>query len=276
MKVIIREIKETGYRSDALVLPFCEGERPIPYKGIDFALRGLITRIISSGEFIGKRNQVTLVHTANMIKPERILLVGMGKEKNLTSEAVRQAGGKAMSYLAELGLKTISVSTDYLFSLRQSPIPFVEGSLLSRYHFKRYKEEDNAKGIESLILLGKPEKALFDSLRWIEIVSSGVQLARDLINTPANDMTPSVLAKIAKTLAKGKVSVKILNREDAEKEGMGAYLAVAKGSDEPPKFIVIKYDGADGPPIVFIGKSITFDSGGISIKPGEGMEKMKY
>ena len=276
MKVIIKEIKGVGYSSDALVLPLCEGESAASYREIDSALRGLITKIISSGEFTGKRNQITLLHTANMIKPQKILLIGLGKRKNLTSEAIRQAGGKAASYLSEIGLKTIALSTDYLLSLQHSPIPFVEGSFLSLYKFRRYRKDDDAKGIESLTLLCKPDKSLHDSLRWVETVSSGVQFARDLINTPANDMTPSVLAKIAKTLAKGKVSVRILSRKDAEKEGMGAYLAVAKGSDEPPQFIVLKYDGRDGPPVVFVGKSITFDSGGISIKPGEGMEKMKY
>jgi leucyl aminopeptidase len=257
-------------------MPWCEDERLAPYKEIDSALGGLITKIISSGEFIGKRNQITLLHTANMVKPQKILLIGLGKRKNLTSETVRQAGGKAASYLSELGLKTTALSMEYICSLQYSPLSFVEGSLLSLYKFRKYRKDDNAKGIESLTLLGKPEKSLYDSLQWAETVTSAVRFARDLINTPANDMTPSVLAKVAKSLATGKVSVKILSRNDAEKEGMGAYLAVAKGSDEPPKFIVLDYGGSDGPPVVFIGKSITFDSGGISIKPGDGMEKMKY
>jgi leucyl aminopeptidase len=89
-------------------------------------------------------------------------------------------------------------------------------------------------------------------------------------------MTPGRLADVAKSLAKGKVSVRVLERKDSEREGMGAYLSVSKGSVEPPKFIVLRYNGGDGAPVALIGKSITFDSGGISIKPGEGMEKMKY
>ncbi len=113
-------------------------------------------------------------------------------------------------------------------------------------------------------------------MHWTTALTGAVNFAKDLVNTPSNDMTPAVLAGIAKSIGKGRVSVKILERADAEREGMGAFLSVAKGSMEPPKFIVLSYLGGKGAPIALIGKSITFDSGGISIKPGEGMEKMKY
>jgi leucyl aminopeptidase len=145
------------------------------------------------------------------------------------------------------------------------------------YKFKKYKQDkEAAAGIERFTLIGKPRKAFFNAVSRLAATVSAVNFARDLINTPANDMTPAILAKTARGIAKGKVSLQVLDRKDAERAGMGAYLSVARGSAEPPKFIVLKYHGGKGAPIALIGKSITFDSGGISIKPGEGMEKMKY
>ena len=276
MNVIIRDIAETGYASDALILPLCEGEHAGLYREIDAALHGLIQGVRSSGEFKGKQNQTSLLHTSDRIKPARVLLVGFGKKEEVTSEKLRQAGGRAATCLSDTGVKNVSLSSRYILSLKRSPEPFIEGFLLALYKFRKYKKENNGNGPERLTLLGKTNKSLVDSLAWIESVSSAVHFARDLVNTPSNDMTPSALAKIAKTLAKNGVSVRVLGRAEAKQEGMGAFLSVAQGSDEPPKFIVLTYRGGVGSPIVFVGKSITFDSGGISIKPGEGMEKMKY
>jgi leucyl aminopeptidase len=277
MNVLIKNIKEKDLACDALMLPFCEGEKEDHYKEIDSLVKGLLSKVIRSGEFEGKHGQLSLLHTVNMIKPVRILLVGLGKKEEANAEKVRQAGGKAVSYLYGLGFRDISLSSAYLLSLNQSPVPFVEGGLLSVYKFKRYKRENgDAKGIERVTVIGKDDRALIDSVRWVVATTTAVNFAKDLINTPSNDMTPTVLARTAKTIGKGKVSVKVLERAEAEKEGMGAFLSVAKGSMEPPKFIVLRYNGGKGAPIAFVGKSITFDSGGISIKPGEGMEKMKY
>jgi leucyl aminopeptidase len=111
-------------------------------------------------------------------------------------------------------------------------------------------------------------------VRRTETIVKAANLARDMVNTPANDMTPSVLVKYARSLEN--VSVKVIDENNARKLGMGAYISVARGSDEPPKFIVMTYRKKNGPPLVLIGKSITFDSGGISLKPAKGMEKMKY
>lgn len=277
MNVVIKDIKEADCISDALILPLCEGESVDPYKGIDAPLKGLIRRVISSGEFQGKLNQISLVHTVNMIKPDRILLAGLGKKEEVNAEKIRHAGGKAVSYLCALGFKDISLSLRHLDALRQSPLSFMEGGLLSLYKFTKYRQDkEDAVRIERFTLIGKPRKSFFNEVSRLVATVSAVNFARDLVNTPANDMTPTALAKTARRMAKGKVSLKVLERKDAEREGMGAYLSVARGSVEPPKFIVLKYRGGNGSPIALIGKSITFDSGGISIKPGEGMEKMKY
>jgi len=262
--------------SDALILPFCEDEKGVPYSDIDDALKGLLGKVIASGEFTAKRNQVALLHTGERIRPERILLTGLGKKSELTKERLRQAGGKAATYLDGLGLSRASLSMHHILSLQYSPLPFVEGAMLSLYKFRRYKKEDKACRLEEFTLLGKPEKDFLDSLLWTKHLVTAVHFARDLVNTPSNDMTPTILAKIAKTFEKHRVSVTVLGKRDAEREGMGAYLSIAQGSREPPKFVVLRYRGKDGAPLALVGKTVTFDSGGISLKPGEGMEKMKY
>ncbi len=277
MNVTIKDIKEADCACEVLILPFCEEEGAGLYKEIDAPLNGLISKVISSGEFKGKPGQISLVHTAGMIKPDRILLSGLGKKKGLNAERVRQAGGKAVSYLCGLGFRDISLSLRHFTSLHQSPLPFVEGGLLTVYKFRKYRQDqEDAVRLESFSLIGKPRKSLFNAVSRQVATVSAVNFARDLVNTPANDMTPTALAKAARGIARGKVSVKVLERKDVEKAGMGAYLSVAQGSAEPPKFIILKYHGGKRAPVALVGKSITFDSGGISIKPGEGMEKMKY
>ncbi len=277
MNVTVKDIEEAGCASDALILPLCEDESAGPYREIDALLHGLISKIISSGEFRGRLNQIALVHTSGMIKPARILLSGLGKKKGLNAEKVRQAGGKAVSYLCGLGFRDIALSLRHLASLHQSPVPFVEGGLLSIYRFRKYRQDqDDVVAPERLSLIGKPRKALLNAVSRVVATASAVNFARDLVNTPANDMTPAALAEAARGIARGKVLVKVLERKDAEKAGMGAYLSVAQGSAQEPKFIILKYHGGKKAPVALVGKSITFDSGGISIKPGEGMEKMKY
>jgi leucyl aminopeptidase len=277
MKIQVEDRKDTEWPSDALILPFCEDEKAISYPEIDDALEGLLGRVIASGEFTGKRGQVTMLHSGEKIRPRRILLAGLGKKGEITKERLRQAGGKAASYLDGIGLSHASLSMHHVIdNLCLSPVPFVEGAMLSSYKFRKYKKEDNSKGLKDLTLLGKQEQNLLDSLALTGHLVSGVHFVRDLVNTPSNEMTPSVIAKIAKTLEKHKVSVRVLGRKDAEREGMGAFLSVGQGSREPSKFITLRYKGGKGAPLALIGKTVTFDSGGISLKPAEGMQKMKY
>lgn len=274
MKVLLRDIKETEHRCDALVLPLLEKEGIRPYEALDRSLDGLPSRA-AKGEFSGKHNEVFLLQTYGKIRPERVLLVGLGKRKEVTRERLRQAGGKAASYLRGLGLRDIAISTATVSRLKMKPVDFLEGSLLSQYRFGRYKKEEDRKGLRSMtILSGLSGEDLKAEIRWTGAVAAATHFARDLVNTPANDMTPSALVRAARSLKD--VTVKVIDKKEAERLGMGAYLSVTRGSMEPPRFIVLTYKGKDIPPVALIGKSITFDSGGISLKPSEGMEKMKY
>lgn len=286
--IFIRDKKETTFACEALILPLLEGEGTRPYKDVNKLLNRMPDRIIFSGEFTGKLTEVCLIHTGGEIKPERILLIGLGKRKEVTRDRLRQAGGKAASYLSNLHMKNIALSTRTIYSLKLSPVDLIEGSLLADYSFAKYKKEENHKGIKKITILSVPsplagegkgegetlEEDLLKQIRWIKAAANATHFARDLVNTPSNDMTPSALVRAVRSLKK--VSVKIIEKSQAEKLGMDAYLSVAKGSMEPPKFIVITYKGKNISPTALIGKSITFDSGGISLKPSEGMEKMKY
>lgn len=279
MDIFIKNIHEKEIKADALILPLFENSSPDIYSEIDSIIGGFIRKIIISKEFIGRQNQTILLHVKN-INSNRILLVGLGKKSDITAERIRQAGGKAFSLIRDIGIKNIAISTKifkYLasdFKVSQKPIfYFMEGGLLSLYKFEKYRKTENNKEIKTVIILDTDKDI---SVKWLQVVVSAVNFAKDLINTPSNDMTPTILSNIAKSLSGRKVKVKVLDRKDIEKEGMNAYLSVAKGSAEPPKLIIVEYKGVKGKPLVIIGKSITFDSGGISLKPADGMEKMKY
>jgi leucyl aminopeptidase len=274
LKISIKDIKESEFSCDALILPFTE-DTSGSYDKLGLSLSKLIRKVFSK-EFHGKPNEVFLIPSPEDFKPGRILFAGLGKKGEISGEQVRRAGGQAAVYLRNMGMQRIALSTGLLSSLDVSPADFVEGALLGLYTFKRYIEEKDKKEIASLTVLSKNTNELKSRLHFVGVVSSAVCSARDLINTPANDMTPTHLAQAARSLKGKNLSVKVLERRDAEKLGMGSYISVAKGSKEPLKFIVLEHKGADGPPFVLIGKSITFDSGGISLKPADGMEKMKY
>lgn len=274
MEILVKELRETGSSCDALVLPFTEGGTDL-YKDLPVTLTQLIRKAFSR-KFSGKMNEVILMPSPSGIKPEWIALTGMGKIAEVSAERLRQAGGKTASALAARGMKKISLSTGVISSLGLSPADFAEGCLLGQYSFTKYRKEDDRSEIKSLTILAKPLKDLRDRIGWLRTLSSAVHFSRDLVNTPSNDMTPSRLATAARSLTRKGVSVKVLEKKDCHRLGMGAFLAVAKGSNEPPKFIIVEYKGSSTVPLVLIGKSITFDSGGISLKPADGMEKMKY
>jgi leucyl aminopeptidase len=274
MNIQIKNIRETNCSCDAIILPVTEGEAGL-YDSLGSMTSKLIKRIFARG-FRGKQNEVILITAPEDIKAENIMLAGLGRRGEVTSEKIRQAGGMAATSLRNMGMKRIALSTAILTSLKQSPHDFIEGLLLRLYTFKKYRTGNDDKVIENLIVLSVDSQHLRDELQWIQTVTDSVSFAKDLINTPANDMTPSHLATAALSLKVRNLTIKVLERKVAQKLGMGAYLSVAKGSGEPLKFISLEYKGSKGAPLVLIGKSITFDSGGISLKPADGMEKMKY
>ena len=272
MNVSVKNQDESAAVCGALILPFTEDSGAGMYRDIDRSLKGLLKRVRDTKEFTGKPNEMTLMYTQGMIRPDRVLLIGLGKRKEVTPEKLRQAGGKAVSFLSASKVTQSALSTRIFSSLKCSPLDFLEGALLCTYRFEKYRKSEEDPKLRGITLLSGDK--LTGQLRQMKTLASAVHLARDLVNTPSNDMTPSALVKAARSLKN--VSVRVIDRKGAEKLGMGAYLSVARGSDEPPRFIVITYRNKNVAPLALIGKSITFDSGGISLKPSHGMEKMKY
>ena len=284
MNIAASDLSELGVKADVIIIPLFEALKPERYADIDAAIGGLITNVVASKEFTGKQNQLTLLHVQN-IRAERILLVGLGKVGELTSERLRQSGGKAFSYIKNLRLQDIAVSVrslnDAVRDLQSSSrtarykqvVYFIEGGLLGIYRFEKYKKAENGNNIKRITILDNDTTL---PLKHLQSVISAVYLARDLVNTPSNDLTPVHMSKKARDVAGRKVKVSVLEDKEIKREGMEAYLSVSRGSAAPPRFVVMEYNGGKGAPVVLIGKSITFDSGGISIKSAEGMEKMKY
>ncbi len=251
------------------------------------ATRGRLRTHISSGEFQGKLNQVSILHMNGELPAKRIVLVGLGKKPPARLDSIRQAMGTVSKTMQSLELTAFTlVIPDRGIAgttLEATSQAMTEGCLLGLYQFLHYQPSraKETKPVRAITLVTRDEKTLSmvrAGTRRGHIVAEAANSVRDLCNHPSNVLTPSTLAKEAKTIAKARgIQCTILDRAKAKKLGMGAYLGVAQGSHEPPQFIVLKYSGAPkkARPIVLVGKAITFDTGGISIKPSENMERMK-
>lgn len=274
MKLYIKNLKGRDCACDVLILPLTEGRPDV--LGVLGLSAQTPARKISPGDFSGRQNEVLLLPAPDGIKPDRILLAGLGPGDEVSPERVRQAGGKAATYLQERRVNRIALHSAPASLSGYDPLDFIEGALLGLYTFTKYRSEKKTGSVKSITMLSKPSQKLRDKMKRVQVIADSVCYARDLVNTPSNDMTPRDMAREAKTLAKKNLRARILGKRDVRKLGMEAFLSVAKGSDEPPRFIVLDYRGAAGLPVVIIGKAVTFDSGGLSLKPAEGMEKMKY
>ncbi len=275
--------------ADALVLTHCEGEALSKQDGavLDKALGGALRELLRSKEFEGKANEVVLFHTQGRVPAKRLILVGLGKKKDVGLDQLRQAMGHAAKRVrqAKAGSFTVALPTvtPRGASLLDVAQVMAEGAILGSYQFNVYRSEAPAnKDVAAMSLLA-PQKGhlrqLAEGIRRGVATAEATVFVRDLCNHPSNVMTPTKIASEAKAIAKDTgVSLKILEQKEMEELGMGALLGVAKGSHEPPKFIILQYHGAkkkDDRPVVLVGKTITFDTGGISLKPSENMEQMK-
>ncbi len=256
---------------------------------IDHALDGMISEVISKGDFKGKSNQTVVLYTNGKVAAERILMVGLGKRKDFSIDKLREAAGTAVTAVKKMGVSKLSTTLHILPSEMFNPAELgqavAEGALLSNYSFDELKtdKEEKKNKLRTLSLVlplnHKGMKELKAGSARGEKISEGVCFARDLISRPGNVVTPSYLADAAKKMAGGSdVNVTVIDKRGMEELGMGALLGVAKGSKQPPKLIIAEYKGAaekDERPYVIVGKAITFDSGGISLKPSAAMHEMK-
>lgn len=273
-----------AYPCPALVLGCFENMAETPFLAeLDAALHGAVSALYAQKEFTGTLNRTKIVHTCARIPAERLLLVGLGKAGELTAERLRQGAGSAAQALRGARLTTAG-SLLHLAGLAadEALSASVVGLQLGGYAFNRYKTgRDEAKplaGITHLMTEKKGAQAAKGIIAAAETLCHGVLLARDLVSLPGNEATPAYIAGRALELAGlAGVSCAVLEQAELEELGMGGVLAVGKGSKHPPRFVVLEYQGGrpGERPVVLVGKGVTFDSGGISLKPREGMERMK-
>lgn len=256
---------------------------------IDRCTGGMIRRVISRGDFSGRLYQTLLLYTAKGLRTERVLLIGLGKQNEFTRVKLRNACASAARYLRDMGRRSFVVPLSFVehdsLSLRDKVRTYIEGACLGLYQFKKFKTkqpDNNDKRITAITVLVRTDAELTQArveAKKAVIVVDAVYMARDLVSRPGNSATPSFLADTARSLARScGIRCTVLDRNGIKRLGMGAFLGVARGSDEPPRFIILDYKPAikkKVPRIVLIGKAITFDSGGISIKPAAEMDEMK-
>jgi len=284
IKVIVGDIAQI--EADAIVVNIFEGvEQPGgATAAVDKALGGAISSLISRGEIKGKFGEITIVHTFGKVPAERVAIAGLGKRQDFGVDKVRGVTGEFCRALRKLNCHKIATILHGAgignIEPEASAEAIAEGALLGLYSFTRYKKPEYEDIAEMLIVVREKDKVpiLEQAVHKGEVMAEATNLARDMVNEPANYMTPSQMAETAKEIARRyNLECQVFGREDMEAMGMGALLGVARGSNQAPKLIILSYKGDkhSEKALGFLGKGITFDSGGISIKASEGMDEMK-
>jgi leucyl aminopeptidase len=252
---------------------------------LDKLTGGLLSRLNKSGELTGKSLENTLIHAPSGLKAARLLLVGAGKREQFNTATLRKVAGVALRYLKARSVHGLVFVVREGDATEENAQAIVEAAITADFETDKYKtDKKKDKFIESVAIacFGDEQKAEGEKgIARGRVIGEAQNFARDLVNEPSNKLTPKILAEKAEAMAKeAGLAVEILDERKIAELKMGALLSVAQGSVEPPRVIVITYTPANakpGAPVIgLVGKAVTFDTGGISIKPADGMEKMKY
>ncbi len=283
-KVITGDIAQTAV--DAILVPHFEAEHlEEALAKIDAALGGAVSQLAKEGEIKGKFKEVTIIHTLGKLPAGRVVVVGMGKLSELSGDKVREVVAETCRQLRRKGVSTIASNAlgvaisgiDYTTAAQV----MVEGAYLGLYCFRKHMTKKNDGEIKEFTIVEADKRKMPLLRRGCsrgKTMAEATSLARDMVNEPSNYMTPTNMAEMAEKLSQTYgLEIQVFDREQMREMGMGALLGVAQGSHQPPKLIVLKYRGRvpDEVDIALVGKGITFDSGGISLKPSEKMEEMK-
>ena len=283
MEFSIKTLSPETAKTGCVVLGiFAEKELTAPARRVDQRARGALRAALA--DLSGKTGSTLLLRGLPHVAAERVLLVGLGARKEFAEAAYRDAVRAAASALRELGAKDAAL---FLVDLKVKNRPLswnlrqaVLGMREAFYRFDELKQKKSpAPSLERVVLPLPPAAPLAQALAEARATADGADLTRTLGNLPSNICTPSYLAEQAKKLGREfKLQVEVLERKDMEKLGMGALLAVTSASHQPPKLIVLRYNGGgkSAKPIALVGKGITFDTGGISLKPAGEMDEMKF
>jgi leucyl aminopeptidase len=289
MDLIIKKGSALQQKTPCLVIGVFEGKFKDPLlQGLDKGLDGAFSRATKTKEFSARNGETLLVHAGKGLAAERVLFWGLGKERAASLNSLRKATSGAVRYLLD------RQQSRFLLALAATPLKkgsfgerlqaISEGVLLAAYRYERYlPNERPGKPAEpekiTLLIDSTASKAEAEAgLAAARAICSGVYFARDLVNAPGNEKSPEFMARQAVAMAEQVgISAKLLDRKQLEKMGFGAMLGVAQGSERDPYLIVLEYRGGniDERPIALVGKGVVFDTGGISLKPAEGMDEMK-
>lgn len=252
-------------------------------------LEGRLKKLAKIHDFEGNPGQTMLFPAPKTLEADYLMVVGLGSFDSVDLDTVREAAGNAVQTAKKFGLGNVAfelLGEDegiQNFNARAYGEAIATAAILADYEFSTYKKPKGNKKIKTFSIIAEDGRDANHALRGVEkaiVIADGVSVARDLVNTPGKDMSPTRLAETAETIASmsgRNVRVKILNREQCEKKKMGAYLAVSQGSEEEPKFIHLTYkpEKKAKKVIALVGKGVTFDSGGLSLKPADYMMTMK-
>lgn len=276
--VAVAAQKKAGQQSKGVVLSEAA-------KSVDVILGGLITEMCASGEIKAGLGELNTIHTLGRLAAKRVVVVGLGSQETLDTQSLRRASAIAARHLQHTGAHEIAFTLNWRgFGVDEAAgaQAQVEGALLGLYSFRKYQhtqDNGNGQGVTGIKLLsGNTDDATLNQAIERGVVFAGAtNFARDLVNEPPNVVTPTELANRASAMAKQcGLACEILDRSQMQELGMGGLLGVAQGSAEPPKFIILRYRGAShNEGMALVGKGITFDTGGISLKPAERMHEMK-
>lgn len=250
---------------------------------IDSATDGAISQCLEFGDFTGKPGQTHLLYQAKGLQTQRVLLVGAGEQTAFDAFALKAATASALKVLSNQSIENVVsyLAEELTDNLNAAIMQCVLGAADQDYSFTLHKSDAEEKTTKTLTLaFSETIEGLDDALNTATGLALGCELSRNLSNQPGNVCTPTYLAETAEGLAKdfASLSVEVLEEADMEKLGMGSFLSVSQGSDQPGKMVILEYKGAsdDQAPVALVGKGVTFDTGGISIKPGANMDEMKF
>ena len=282
--------KARQFRSPLLVVGAFEGMKKPEgtLQDLDVASNGWVGRVLASGDFEGKKGRVYTQQTLGALPCDRLMFLGLGKAENWTLDVWRQCMGVAAKACRRMGIRRYGVSIEPppASSIAQDDLAYAatEGALLGLYRFLDYKSEKQSGNAEAdieeihLVPGGRGNARMRRRVQEAEMIAQAVNWVRNLVSHPSNRMTPTTLAEWAVEMAQSlKIKHRVLGKPEIEKMGMGGLLGVASGSNEPPRLIVLEYRAqkAKAPKMALVGKGITFDTGGISIKPAAKMDLMK-
>src|SRR5208283_3773251 len=288
MQLLIKTSPATQTEADAFAFLAFETENEHPRAdSTPSEQNGWLAELRTSGEFTGKLYETAVLHRPTGLAAKRLVVIGAGKAAKFSTVELRRIAGTLVRSLKGKGVRSIGLLLEGDFASAEYVLAAAEGAVVGGWEPDKYKSDPKkdsaeAKSIDSftVVVPAAANSSLAAALECGRIIAESQNFARDLVNEPANKLTPAALAEAARRMAAEEgLECEVLDREEMTRLGMGSLLGVAMGSAEPPFLIVLKYKPAQpksADQLALVGKGVTFDTGGVSIKPSDGMEKMKY